>query len=269
MQIYVERNTTCLINDQVEKRMQDSPFLSSEVHDEIAHIERRGISFGSVLGQGSFSKVFELTAFNTMERSPKSYTIKRSFKAAEESSNSYAIKQMKTPRCRDFFAKDNKVLFQKYVGAAVDIIMETKYLAAFDHPNIIKARGLGIDAMPFIIVDRLEDETLAERIHSWRQGAQAGASTAVFDVILLKKANYALQIANAIKYLHDRRIIIRDLKPSNIGFSRRGLEKQEVVQLFDFGLCRELPSQNWDTDPSASFLHVNCWHSAIHGSRNS
>ena len=253
LQIYMERNTTCLISDQVEGRTQDSRFLSSAVCDEIAHIERREVKFGKCLGQGSFSKVYEMAAFKTVGKSSNFYAKKRSLKTAERSSNSYAIKEIRQPRCRDFFAKDNKILFQKYARDAADAIMEAKYLAAFDHPNIIKVRGLGIAAMPFIIVDRLDDETLAGRIHRWRQDAQAGASAAVFGDILSKKADYALQIANAMKYLHDRRIIIRDLKPSNIGFSRRGVEKQEVVQLFDFGLCRELPSQIWDTDSSPSF----------------
>jgi serine/threonine protein kinase len=44
-------------------------------------------------------------------------------------------------------------------------------------------------------------------------------------------------IASALSYLHSMHIIYRDLKPNNIGFSQDGR-----VQLFDFGLSRELPS---------------------------
>ena len=45
-------------------------------------------------------------------------------------------------------------------------------------------------------------------------------------------------VTNAIEYMHDRRIIYRDMKASNIGFDMRG-----DVKLFDFGLSRILPSR--------------------------
>ncbi len=42
-------------------------------------------------------------------------------------------------------------------------------------------------------------------------------------------------IAHAMKYLHSQDIILRDLKPNNIGFNANG-----TVKLFDFGLAIKL-----------------------------
>ena len=51
-------------------------------------------------------------------------------------------------------------------------------------------------------------------------------------------------IANAIKYLHEHRVLYRDLKPSNVGFDERG-----TVKLFDFDLSRR-----FDNDGNAKQL---------------
>ena len=53
----------------------------------------------------------------------------------------------------------------------------------------------------------------------------------------------ALQVAKAVDYLHDRRILFRDLKPANIGF-----DKTETLKIFDFGLARELREVDKDPD---------------------
>ncbi|GKZ00297.1 hypothetical protein MPSEU_000982600 [Mayamaea pseudoterrestris] len=51
------------------------------------------------------------------------------------------------------------------------------------------------------------------------------------------KLRICAEIASALAYLHSLHVIYRDLKPNNIGFLSDGR-----VQLFDFGLSRELPS---------------------------
>ena len=57
-----------------------------------------------------------------------------------------------------------------------------------------------------------------------------------FQMLYLEKLRIIAGIASALEYLHERGVIFRDLKPNNIGF----LNGQ--VQLFDFGLSRELPA---------------------------
>jgi serine/threonine protein kinase len=48
-------------------------------------------------------------------------------------------------------------------------------------------------------------------------------------------------VASGLKYLHDCQIVLRDLKPANIGFNKEG-----QVRLFDFGMAQNLLKQ----DPS-------------------
>ncbi|KAG7372938.1 protein kinase domain containing protein [Nitzschia inconspicua] len=58
------------------------------------------------------------------------------------------------------------------------------------------------------------------------------------NLLLVERVKVAYDIACALEYLHEMRIVYRDLKSTNIGFNIRG-----DVQLFDFGLSRYLPSK--------------------------
>jgi len=51
----------------------------------------------------------------------------------------------------------------------------------------------------------------------------------------------AVSIADALSYLHSRRIIFRDLKPANIGFDNEG-----TLKLFDFGFAIKIDSDLHD-----------------------
>lgn len=153
----------------------------------------------------------------------------------------YAVKMVR----KELLTKANKGSNHSaaFHNAAADLVVEAQYLAALDHPNILKLRGLaqggcasfadGHDGF-FFIVDRLQ-ETLGDRITRWKQQQQQKPQ----EDLLALKANYALQIADALAYLHDRRILFRDLKPNNVGFQK---DDPDTIQLFDFGLCRELPA---------------------------
>ncbi|CAB9501268.1 activated protein kinase kinase kinase [Seminavis robusta] len=240
------------------------------------------IQIGKLLGEGGFSKVLEINGFElqkattttnssskwtgnnnsadawdmsawdmsalpmavtTQDQAEKSRT-KLSESARDSRGNSrYAIKFVK-----DELAKKSS---HEYRTACCDIVVESKYLRALDHPNILKLRGLskascaGFANGPegfFVIVDRLQ-ETMLDRINRWKEGEVA-------DDVLILKADYALQVADALAYLHDRRILFRDLKPGNCGFHTNDVH---TVQLFDFGLCRELPESatEYEDDESA------------------
>jgi len=59
----------------------------------------------------------------------------------------------------------------------------------------------------------------------------------------MERLRVANDIAGAVAYLHDSRILYRDLKPANIGFDADG-----VLKIFDFGLAVELPYGDEDHD---------------------
>ena len=130
--------------------------------------------------------------------------------------------------------------------AAADLIVEGHVLASTRHPNILAIRGWAIAGAHaysdgshdgyFLIVDRIY-ETLSQRMARWRVEKQSQ------DELLLECVRIATQLASALEYLHNRNMIFRDLKPDNIGFDANG-----DVKIFDFGLCRHLPSDGVSND---------------------
>jgi len=133
----------------------------------------------------------------------------------------------------------------------VDLAIEAKYLSVVWHPNIIKMRGMAQGELVhedfFIILDRLH-ETLDEKINGWfkqdKKNHRCGGLLGTMGIGLNKEATKELlqerltvsyDLAAAFMYLHENRLVYRDIKPENIGFDIRG-----DVKVFDFGLCKSL-----------------------------
>ena len=66
--------------------------------------------------------------------------------------------------------------------------------------------------------------------------------------LYVTRLQYAVNIADALEYLHRKRILYRDLKPANIGFDQEG-----NIKLFDFGLAVELPMSEECDGENATF----------------
>jgi serine/threonine protein kinase len=60
-----------------------------------------------------------------------------------------------------------------------------------------------------------------------------------FRNLLLERLQVAHDVASGIEYLHERRVMHRDIKSSNVGFDADG-----VAQIFDLGLARLLPPES-------------------------
>jgi len=124
---------------------------------------------------------------------------------------------------------------EQFMIGVEDLVHETAMLASLDHPNIVKIHGragggcvsnsfrLG-DGF-FILLDRLKD-TLDDRIQRWKKSMDKKAPPS------LSQIKTACAIADAMSYLHSKKIVFRDLKPANVGFDSMG-----VLKLFDFGFA--------------------------------
>ncbi len=99
---------------------------------------------------------------------------------------------------------------------------EARLLAQLNHPNIATLHGLEeSDGQPFLVMELVEGETLAERI--------ARGPIPLDEAIPL-----FIQIAGGLEAAHEKGIIHRDLKPANIMMSADGKPK-----ILDFGLAKE------------------------------
>jgi serine/threonine protein kinase len=169
-------------------------------------------------------------------------------------------KNPKQQKCQQYVVKhlrrDLLTDRKKFIHAAGDLVMEAMYLSKLNHPNIIKLRGCAVGGSSaysdgkhdgfFIVLDRL-DSTLSQKIQEWKQYGhqQQHQQQLIYSNRLIDfrdKLDIAYQIASALEYLHGKDIVYRDLKPDNIGLVIQG--SKTIVQLFDFGLCREIPEAN-------------------------
>ena len=101
---------------------------------------------------------------------------------------------------------------------------EASVLAELRHPNIVRyvAHGELGSGEPWLAMEWLEGETLAHRL------GRAGLS--LDDATLVGQ-----RVADALRALHERGVVHRDLKPGNIVVVGGDLARCKVV---DFGIAR-------------------------------
>jgi serine/threonine protein kinase len=202
------------------------------------------LTIGKVIGQGGFSVVSEITSFELDEvydTSEDETVFRKEFATAanQKEAGLYVLKTL-----RDDLPED------EHIKGIVDLAIEADFLSVLSHPNIISMRALANsdphESRFFVILDRLS-VTLDRKFNYWRKvvGENAGywlpccgyccANSYALHAVWKERMTVALDMAKAIKYLHDSGIIYRDLKPDNIGFSDAG-----QLKVFDFGLAKRL-----------------------------
>ncbi len=102
---------------------------------------------------------------------------------------------------------------------------EARAAAAIGHPGIVDVLDMGTtaDGSAFIVMERLDGETLGARIEHLGRLAVKAACLVVADVL------------EALAAAHDKQIIHRDLKPDNVFLVERPVA---ITKILDFGISK-------------------------------
>jgi serine/threonine protein kinase len=102
---------------------------------------------------------------------------------------------------------------------------EAQSAATLRSPHVVQILDYGVDdKLPFIVMELLDGENLAQRIR--RLGRLASADT----------ARIVTHIGRAMARAHEANIVHRDLKPENVFLIRN--EDEEIAKVLDFGVAK-------------------------------
>jgi eukaryotic-like serine/threonine-protein kinase len=125
-----------------------------------------------------------------------------------------------------------KVLHTQLEPTDIDAFRtEARTIARLVHPHIIRVLDFNaVDSTPFLVMDYAVGGTMRER---YPKGTIVSLSTIVF---------YLRQVAEALQYAHDEKLIHRDIKPENILLDGHG-----NALLGDFGIAVVTPSSRYQS----------------------
>jgi serine/threonine protein kinase len=123
-----------------------------------------------------------------------------------------------------------KVLHTQLASDGIEeFLTESRTIARLVHPNIIRVLDFGVmDNIPFLVMDYAPNGTL-------RQHHPKGVRVPLPTVVL-----YVKQVAVALRYTHEQKLIHRDIKPENML-----LGQHNDILLSDFGIASVAQSSHY------------------------
>ncbi|CAM9256918.1 unnamed protein product [Ectocarpus sp. 12 AP-2014] len=120
-----------------------------------------------------------------------------------------------------------------------ELELEMGLLMRLRHPNIVRLLGAGTRPEPFLLIERLDGGTLAQRCgNAVKVRDRRRRFRHIRQFTYEELLRQGLQLAEALQYMHNeampgKLVVHRDLKPDNIGFDAQG-----NLKLIDLGLGR-------------------------------
>jgi len=100
-------------------------------------------------------------------------------------------------------------------------------LSQMDHPNIVKVFDAGIaDGFPWIGMEYVDGQDLEQAVERWADDPPAERWERVEGILR--------GLCNGLQYMHDKELVHRDLKPTNVLLTRDGVPK-----ISDFGVVKD------------------------------
>ena len=115
-----------------------------------------------------------------------------------------------------------KILYAQVTGEGEEGFQrEANTISSLMHPHIVRILDFDVtDGVPFIVMDYAPNGSLRQR---YPRGTQVQLSNVV---------SYVQQVASALQFAHDHKLIHRDVKPENMLIGRQG-----DILLSDFGIA--------------------------------
>jgi serine/threonine-protein kinase len=104
-------------------------------------------------------------------------------------------------------------------------LREAKAAAALRSPHVVQILDYGMDdGVPFIVMELLEGETLAQRLKRVRR------------LTATDTARFVSHVGRAVGRAHEAGIVHRDLKPENVFIVHN--EDEDIAKVLDFGVAK-------------------------------
>jgi serine/threonine protein kinase len=221
--------------DSQSRIMQDSP-------GSLCQVSWEDLQVGDLIGAGTFSDIREAVMVGSCSCDPDEC------RSSCVRGKHYVVKQLKAS------VKTKKETFEM---GALGLASEAKLLPHLNHENIIRIHGITQGCIStaylhstsgyFLVLERLNytledllksvkiEDLQAKKASSFMKRLFFGAASSSAEAKKTRLQDIAIPMARAMRYLHHKRVIYRDLKPANIGFDADG-----TLKLFDFGLAVEI-----------------------------
>ena len=225
------------------------------------------LEVGRLIGSGSFACVYQMKPLNpALLSQSEDLDEDQYYENAEFSSHMFCSERSLPTHGDQRFAlktlnqelldKESSSADAKAKCAILGIQFEADLLAKLPrHEHLVTLFGFSPISVQeptqgFLVLERLT-ETLDERLKRWKNRKMIERNgKSLLDRMARKGdpeqrnriTHVGLGIAKAMSFLHNHKVLYRDLKPDNIGFDIR----EGKVKLFDFGCARRLENRNDD-----------------------